>query len=89
MLPFHSLIPLIIMINQNLKTSISRISYLISYTIEVFLDRLKKKKAISPDDYQRLNPTSSSAGRGARAPPHWPVKYAKSHVFGAFEADFW
>ena len=23
------------------------------------------------------------------APPRWPVKYAKSHVFGAFEADFW
>ena len=21
-------------------------------------------------------------------PPHWPVKYSKSHVFGAFEADF-
>ena len=27
-------------------------------------------------------------GGGARAPPHWFVKYAKSHVFGAFEADF-
>ena len=26
---------------------------------------------------------------GARAPPHWLVKYAKSHVFGAFKADFW
>ena len=26
-------------------------------------------------------------GGGARA-PHWLVKYAKSHVFGAFEADF-
>ena len=25
---------------------------------------------------------------GARA-PHWPVKCTKSHVFGAFEVDFW
>ena len=25
---------------------------------------------------------------GARAPPHWLVKYAKTHVFCAFEADF-
>ena len=31
---------------------------------------------------------SSSIARGARAPPHWPEKYAKSHVFSAFEADF-
>ena len=28
-------------------------------------------------------------GRGGLEPPHWPMKYAKSHVFGAFEADFW
>ena len=28
-------------------------------------------------------------GGRARAPPHWFVKYSKSHVFGAFEADFW
>ena len=27
-------------------------------------------------------------GEGGLSPPHWPVKYAKSHVFGAFEADF-
>ena len=27
-------------------------------------------------------------GRGGSSPPHWLVKYAKSHVFGAFEADF-
>ena len=27
------------------------------------------------------------AGRGSSL-PHWLVKYAKSHVFGAFEADF-
>ena len=31
----------------------------------------------------------SQGGGGARAPPHWPFKYAKSHVFGAFEAGFW
>ena len=35
--------------------------------------------------------TTSSVARGgaggARA-PHWLVKYAKSHVFCAFEADF-
>ena len=35
---------------------------------------------------------SSSVARGKAGglePPHWLVKYAKSHVFGAFEADFW
>ena len=34
--------------------------------------------------------TSSVArgGRGGLEPPHWLVKYAKSHVFCAFEADF-
>ena len=40
-----------------------------------------------------MDPTSSVArGGGGRGgglePPHWLVKYAKSHVFGAFEADF-
>ena len=34
--------------------------------------------------------TSSVArgGGGGLEPPHWLVKYAKSHVFCAFEADF-
>ena len=35
--------------------------------------------------------TSSSVARGGRGgvrAPHWLVKYAKSHVFCAFEADF-
>ena len=27
-------------------------------------------------------------GRVGLEPPHWPEKYAKSHVFSAFEADF-
>ena len=31
--------------------------------------------------------TSSVARGGGRS--HWRVTYAKSHVFGAFEADFW
>ena len=38
-----------------------------------------------------ISNTSSSVARGGRGglePPHWLVKYAKSHVFGAFEADF-
>ena len=29
----------------------------------------------------------SQGGRGART-PHWPEKYAKYHVFRAFEANF-
>ena len=39
----------------------------------------------------KARPISSVArgGGGARGPPHWLVKYAKLHVFGAFEADFW
>ena len=35
--------------------------------------------------------TCSSVARGGAGglePPHWLVKYAKSHVFCAFEADF-
>ena len=34
---------------------------------------------------------ASSVARGEAGglePPHWLVKYAKSHVFCAFEADF-
>ena len=31
---------------------------------------------------------NSSVARGRLEPPHWLVKYAKSHVFCAFEADF-
>ena len=35
--------------------------------------------------------TTSSVARGGAGglePPHWLVKYAKSHLFGGFEADF-
>ena len=32
---------------------------------------------------------SVARGAGGLEPPHWLVKYAKSHVFGAFKADFW
>ena len=31
----------------------------------------------------------SSVAGGGSSPPYWPVKYAKSHVFGALKADFW
>ena len=39
------------------------------------------------------SPVLSSVARGGGAkgglePPHWLEKYAKSHVFGALEADF-
>ena len=40
----------------------------------------------------QANETTSSVARGGREgawAPHWLVKYAKSNVFGAFEADFW
>ena len=33
--------------------------------------------------------SSVARGGGGAPAPHWPVKYAKSRVFGAFEADFW
>ena len=33
--------------------------------------------------------SSVARGGGGLEPPHWLVKYAKSHVLGAFEADFW
>ena len=33
-------------------------------------------------------PSSSVARGGSSPPPHWLVKYAKSHHFGGFEADF-
>ena len=32
-------------------------------------------------------PIPSSVARGGLEPPHWLVKYAKSHVFGAFGDD--
>ena len=35
-----------------------------------------------------LPKTSSVARGGSSPPPHWLVKYAKSHAFCAFEADF-
>ena len=31
---------------------------------------------------------ASSVARGGLEPPHWPVKYAKSNVFGDFQVDF-
>ena len=40
------------------------------------------------DQLDNLKPVGSQGGGGAWAPPPWPEKYAKSHVFGAFEADF-
>ena len=48
--------------------------------------------ATPPQKRHRCLPTrfrSSVARGGGLEPPHWLVKYAKSHVFGAFEADFW
>ena len=43
-------------------------------------------------DYRTIRETSSVArgggGGGGSSPPHWLVKYAKSHVFCAIEADF-
>ena len=30
----------------------------------------------------------SSVAGGGLEPPHWPEKYAKSHIFSGFEADF-
>ena len=32
--------------------------------------------------------SSVDRGAGGSSPPHWPEKYAKWHVFSAFEADF-
>ena len=34
-----------------------------------------------------MESSSVAKWEGAQA-PHWPEKYAKSHVFSAFEADF-
>ena len=36
-----------------------------------------------------LDGSSVARGGGGLEPPHWLVKYAKSHVFGGFEVDFW
>ena len=33
-------------------------------------------------------PVAKPGVAGGLEPPHWLVKYAKSHVFCAFEADF-
>ena len=37
---------------------------------------------------QYIDLTRSVARGGGLEPPHWLVKYAKSHAFCAFEADF-
>ena len=36
----------------------------------------------------RVRSSVARGGRGGSSPLHWLVKYAKSHVFCAFEADF-
>ena len=60
----------------------------------------KIAKALQKRDVKRIDlnliftrPATSSvarggAGGGGLEPPHWLVKYAKSHVFCAFEANF-
>ena len=35
-----------------------------------------------------ISSVARGGGRGGLELPHWLVKYAKSHVFCAFEADF-
>ena len=52
---------------------------------------LLQKRAIRIISYcNRRTRTTSSVARGAGGLelPHWLVKYAKSYVFGAFEAEF-
>ena len=43
-------------------------------------------------EFEKRGLPSSVAGRGGGGgglePPHWLVKYAKSHLFGGFEVDF-
>ena len=49
------------------------------------------KSTVLMGDFNAHVGTSSVARGGAGGglePPHWLVKYAKSHVFGALEADF-
>ena len=66
------------------------------YTVSIFghesdVEVIKVQTMTSDGKWWRSMFKSSSVARGgggeARA-PHWLVKYAKSHVFGAFEADF-
>ena len=52
---------------------------------------VNKRSEILPLATSNITIASSVAreGRGGGLePPHWPEKYAKSHVFSAFEADF-
>ena len=49
------------------------------------LNEMQYLKHFRAKQLWKIYPTSvaySQGGGGARAPPHWPVKYAKSHVFG-------
>ena len=49
---------------------------------------LQKKKGLHKN-FQAISTSSvARGGAGGLEPPHWLVKYAKTHVFCAFEADF-
>ena len=52
----------------------------------MYFDKTTKSKYLSASTLH-INACSSVA-RGGLEPPHWLVKYAKSHVFNAFDADF-
>ena len=73
------------------------------YTVSVFcpfssvflrFSYLKKYSLFHPHFYKSISALSSSSiargvgGWGGSSFPRWPEKYAKSHVFRAFEADF-
>ena len=52
------------------------------------VERMHHKIASINSSKIQSTSTTSSVARGGLEPPHWLVKYAKSHVFCAFEADF-
>ena len=53
--------------------------------ISLYFDS-RKDRTLLMEEFSSV--ARGGGGGGGLEPSHWPVKYAKSHVFGGFEADF-
>ena len=62
--------------------------YLSSFNFEPVIEHfLEQVDTYTTTLSSRIRQLCSEARGGGAAAPHWPEKYAKYHVFSAFEAD--
>ena len=71
------------------------LSYETNRDAQIFIESQKSKTSqtnlrfcVLENDTLQAYSSVARGGGGGSSPPHWLVKYAKSHVFCAFEADF-